>query len=115
MRPDYVVRSAWVGIALCLAWITFRPLTQPTPVKAESANAYPFYIEPGSHLLRARDGTRQVYGWVVVDIRNGKIWGFPTMQQEVYPVDATPPCCQYRIHSCWVSSRLATSTNSLQS
>jgi hypothetical protein len=62
-------------------------------VKAQGAEAYPFYLEPGSRMLRAPDGSRQVYGRVVVDMRNGKIWGFPTLQQEVYPVDsmATAP------------------------
>jgi hypothetical protein len=34
----------------------------------------------------------------MIDMRNGKIWGFPTLEQEaVYPVDPTsskPPLCQ---------------------
>ena len=43
----------------------------------------------------APDGSRQVYGKVVVDLRNGKIWGFPTLTADSpYPVDqvnSAPP------------------------
>ena len=36
-------------------------------------------------MLRAPDGSRQVLGKVVVDLRNGNIWGFPTLTQDPYP------------------------------
>jgi hypothetical protein len=56
-------------------------------VNAQGAEGYPFYIEPGTAMLRAPDGSRQVYGKVVIDLRNGKVWGFPTLTQDPYPVD----------------------------
>jgi hypothetical protein len=40
-------------------------------------------------MLRAPDNGRQVLGKVVVDLRNGNIWGFPTLTQEPYSIDAT--------------------------
>ena len=40
-------------------------------------------------MLRAPDNGRQVLGKVVVDLQNGNIWGFPTLTQEPYPIDAT--------------------------
>jgi hypothetical protein len=63
-------------------------------VEAQSSEAHPFYIEPGTAMLRAPDGSRQVLGKVVVDMRNGDIWGFPTFTQDPYPAvgaNSTPP------------------------
>lgn len=39
-------------------------------------------------MLRAPDGSRQVYGRVIVDMRTGKVWGFPTFTADTYPVNA---------------------------
>ncbi|HEY6301955.1 MAG TPA: hypothetical protein VIX14_02710 [Terriglobales bacterium] len=94
MQLDIVPRFTLVMIAIFLAMIAFRPVVTPPPVQAQSANAHPFYIEPGYQMLRAPDGSRQVYGKVVIDLRNGKIWGFPTLADQPYPVDnlnKTPP------------------------
>jgi hypothetical protein len=71
-------------IAVALVAIAMEPIFAPHPAEAQTA-LYPFYIEPGSELLRAPDGTSQVYGKVVVDMRNGKIWGFPTLAPQSYP------------------------------
>ncbi len=38
-------------------------------------------------MLRSPDGTTQVYGRMMVDLRNGKVWGFPTLSTSPYPVD----------------------------
>ena len=40
---------------------------------------------PAPELLRSPDGTTQVYGKVMVDLRTGKIWGFPTLAPQSYP------------------------------
>ena len=73
-------------IALALLAIAFRPYVAPSRVQAQSGAPYPFYIEPGTQMLRAPDGSRQVYGRVVVDMRNGDVWGFPTTTADTYPV-----------------------------
>ena len=81
-------------IALTLLAIALRPYIAPAPVQAQSATPYPFYIEPGTQMLRAPDGSKQVYGRVVVDLRNGNVWGFPTLVADTYPINAssnTPP------------------------
>jgi len=57
-------------------------------VQAQSST-YPLYIEPGVTMLRAPDGSRQLLGKVVIDLRNGNVWGFPTTVQQPYPVDMT--------------------------
>jgi len=75
-------------IAVSLGLIAARPYLQPKIAKADSAAPYPFYIEPGTQMLRAPDGSQQVLGRVVVDMRNGKVWGFPTTSTDVYPTNA---------------------------
>jgi hypothetical protein len=75
-------------IAVALVAIALEPVFQPRTAQAQSVEAYPFYIEPGSELLRKPDGSAQVLGKVVVDMRNGKIWGFPTLAPQSYPSNA---------------------------
>jgi hypothetical protein len=72
-------------IAVALIAIAVRPYIDPAPTRAQTTSAHPFYIEPGVQMLRMPDGSGQVYGKVVVDLRNGKIWGFPTGSPDPYP------------------------------
>jgi hypothetical protein len=93
MRIEASVKFLLFVIALSLFAIAVRPFVAPTPVMAQSDDAH-FYIEPGTNMLRAPDGSRQVLGKVVVDLRNGNIWGFPTLTQDPYPTagaNTTPP------------------------
>src|SRR6185437_13310436 len=59
------------------------------PVVQAQSSTYPIYIEPGVTMLRAPDGSRQVLGKVVIDLRNGDVWGFPTTVQQPFPIDVT--------------------------
>ncbi|HJT88102.1 MAG TPA: hypothetical protein VJ732_09605 [Bryobacteraceae bacterium] len=79
------------AIAVFLGILAFRPAVAPAPVAAQSSDHFPAYIEPGVTSLRKPDGTQQVQGKVVVDLRNGNIWGFPTLSGAPYPVDMTTP------------------------
>ncbi|MCU1321939.1 MAG: hypothetical protein JWM43_1588 [Acidobacteriaceae bacterium] len=72
-------------VAMALIAIAIRPYIQPASARAASQSAYPFYIEPGVQLLRKPDGTLNVYGKVVIDMRSGAIWGFPTGTLDPYP------------------------------
>src|SRR3954466_14968278 len=73
-------------IALFLGVIALRPVTHPAPVLAQSDFSF-LYVEPRTTLLRKPDGSQQVEGKVVIDMRNGDIWGFPTLSSTPYPVD----------------------------
>jgi hypothetical protein len=42
----------------------------------------------GVVMLKSSDGSKQLYGRIVVDLRTGKIWGFPTITTDPYPFDA---------------------------
>ena len=88
MKMDWLVKTLLMVIAVLLGVNAFGQWCRPPAVRAQGGEAYPFYIEPGVTMLRAPDGSRQVYGKVVVDLRNGKVWGFPTTAQE-YPTRST--------------------------
>ena len=85
MKTDWFVKTLLFAIAVFLGVTAFRPLLMPPPVNTQSQEGYPFYIEPGVVSLRAPDGSRQVYGRMVVDLRNGKVCGFPTFTQDPIP------------------------------
>lgn len=87
MRRNTCTNLLLLIIAIALVAIAVRPYIAPHPVNAQSSSAYPFNFEPGTQMLRAPDGTKQLYGRVVVDMRNGKVWGFPTNTPDTYPVN----------------------------
>jgi len=86
MRLDRFIKLLLVLIALLLAALVFRPLAQPAPVQAQS-DTNNFYVEPGYTMLRKPDGSGQMYGKMMIDMRTGDIWGFPTLVEGPYPVD----------------------------
>jgi hypothetical protein len=94
MKIDRFVKSLLLVIAVSLIMIALRFYVSPPAVQAQSGEGRALYVEPGIAMLRAPDGSRQVLGKVVVDLRNGNIWGFPTMTQDPYPAagtNSTPP------------------------
>jgi hypothetical protein len=86
MRRENLTIALLFIIAAALVAIAVQPIFAPRTAEAQSGNPYPFYIEPGSEMLRAPDGSKQVYGKVVVDLTSGKIWGFPTNAPQSYPI-----------------------------
>jgi hypothetical protein len=85
MKTNTVTNLLLLAIAVALIAIAARPYIDPAPAQAQSMSAHSFYIEPGVQMLRAPNGSGQVYGKVVVDLRTGKIWGFPTGTLDPYP------------------------------
>ncbi len=71
-------------IAVLLALIAFRPMASPIIASAESNYEY-LYVEPGTTTVRSLDGSQQVQGKMVIDMRNGNVWGFPTGPSSPYP------------------------------
>jgi hypothetical protein len=87
-KPDLYMKCVLTVIAVLLAVIAFRPLASPVIASAESNYQY-LYVEPRTTSIRNPDGSQQVEGKVVIDMRNGNIWGFPTLSSVPYPVDPT--------------------------
>jgi hypothetical protein len=89
-RPylDAYSKCVLTVIALLLAAIAFRPILRPSVASAQ-VDERRIYIEPRTTTLRKPDGTAQMEGKVVVDLRTGNIWGFPTLTSAPYPVDTS--------------------------
>lgn len=89
MHLDRFTKAVLLAIAILLGVMAVRPMVCPAPVRAQaqSDESYPFYVEPGYTNIRKPDGTAQMLGKVVIDMRNGDIWGFPTLTQSPYPID----------------------------
>jgi len=88
---DLYSKCVLTAIALLLAVLALEPLVRPAAASAQSngASASYLYVEPRTTMLRKPDGTQQVEGKVVIDLRNGNVWGFPTLSGAPYPVDTT--------------------------
>ena len=91
MKFDVVVKLLLLFIAVSLGAIAVHLYIAPRAVQAQSSSNS-VYFEPGTFMLRAPDGSRQVLGKIAVDLN---VWGFPTLQQDPYPtqnvVPAAPP------------------------
>ena len=87
MKPITTTNILLSIIALLLFAIAIRPFRNPEPVQAQSSRGDALFIEPGVHMLRAPNNRRQELGKVVVDLRTGRIWGFPTNGQQPYPMN----------------------------
>ena len=87
MQPKIYTQAVLTIIALFLGIIAFRPAANPVAVHAQS-DSPSIYVEPRTTLLRKPDGTSQMQGKVFIDLRTGDTWGFPTLSDVPYPVDA---------------------------
>lgn len=87
MKSDCVSRVALLLAAGFLGVLVLRPYISPTAAQAQQVpDLYPLYIEPDVHSIRKPDGTGELLGKIVVDMRNGNIWGFPTGSRMPYPI-----------------------------
>jgi hypothetical protein len=87
---DAMFRRLLILTPLLLVADLAKGLLSPVAQTVQAQNSSPpIYVEPGVTMLRAPDGSRQVLGKVVIDLRNGNIWGFPTTVQQPFPVDVT--------------------------
>jgi len=87
MKAITVVKLVLVVVVAIGFGIAIGGMFHAAPVHAQADPGYPFYVEPGYTMLRKPDGTAQMYGKMVIDMRTGDIWGFPTLTQSPYPID----------------------------
>jgi hypothetical protein len=86
MKSNTTTNLLLGAIVLLLAFIATGSLRTPAPVMAQTPDV-DYFIEPNVFLVRAPDNSQQVYAKVVVDLRNGRVWGFPTLTPLPYPSD----------------------------
>lgn len=73
-------------LATALTTLAVDHLARPKAVSAQpSGNEDPFYVEPGVYMLRVPTGG-QVLGKVMINLRTGSVWGFPTTSNDPYPM-----------------------------
>ena len=87
-RVNWYTNVVLTAIAILLGIFVIRPVAHPAAVQAQTSGD-DFYIEPGVSTLRNPNGLEQLQGKVVIDLRNGNAWGFPTMLAAPYPIDTT--------------------------
>jgi hypothetical protein len=90
MKFDSAVKLLLLLMGVSLGTIAVQLYIAPRTVQAQSGSSS-LYFEPGTFMLRAPDGSRQVLGKVAVDLSNGNVWGFPTLQQDPYPAQNVAP------------------------
>ena len=79
----------WYGnimLTLGTGFLLVLALRPAATVRAQAVSGN-WYVEPRTVLVPAPDGGGQVEGKVMIDLRNGDIWGFPTKSMLPYPVD----------------------------
>ncbi|MEZ2345878.1 hypothetical protein [Terriglobus sp. RCC_193] len=72
-------------IAASLMVLAARPYIAPATVHADANSWDPLYVEPSVYMLRVPKGGGQVLGKVVVNLRTGNVYGYPTTTSDPYP------------------------------
>jgi hypothetical protein len=86
MKIDGFVKMLLLVIAIFLGIIALRPYAAPPVAEAQYGGAYPVYIEPGDVAMSSADGRHNEVGKLVIDLRNGNIWGFPGLGRVPRPI-----------------------------
>jgi len=90
MKPDFSFKVLLLLLVVLVTADLLQSLRTPPHVYAQSpSSGSALYIEPGTTMLRAPDGSRRVLGKVLIDLSNGNVWGLPTTVEQPYPVDVT--------------------------
>jgi hypothetical protein len=91
LKMHFFDRVVLALATLFLGLIALRALFVPEVAKAQSdVPLAHVYIEPGVHIINAPDNSQRVLGKIIVDLRNGNVWGFPTNGDSVYPLNTDP-------------------------
>lgn len=88
MKTDWLVKSLLLLAVIFLGMIALRPYLAPRVVRAQSEDVYPITFGP------SRFVTLSGYvfdGNVVLDLRNGNVWGFPVLEQQSHFFDKPMP------------------------
>ena len=87
MRGENLTIALLLIIAVALVAIAVPNDLCPPPSRGTvPIRLIRFILSPGSEMLRAPDGSKQVYGKVVVDLSTGRVRGFPTNAPQSYPI-----------------------------
>jgi len=87
-RGDLYIKVVLTAIAVFLGVIAFRPVVHTTDTVMAQTDGPEIYVEPGVTTIRSPNGSTQGDGKLMINLKNGDVWGFPTMYAGApYPVD----------------------------
>jgi len=78
MKTDWLVKSLLLLVVIFLGIIALRPCLAPPVARAQSEDVYPITL--GLNQRFTLKGSL-VQGNIVLDLRNGNLWGFPDFVQ----------------------------------
>ena len=78
VRIDLYTKVMLTAVVLLLGVLALQPFLSPAAVKAES-EAASLFIEPGLTRIPGQGPNSDTMGKLVIDLRTGEAWGFPTM------------------------------------
>jgi len=88
MKTDRLVKSLLLLAVIFLGIVALRPYLAPPVVRAQSEDAYPVAFGPNRFITL----NGFVYdGGVVLDLRNGNVWGFPPFDETAHFFDKPLP------------------------
>ena len=93
MKIDPYTKAALTLIAFLLAVLAFRPLLRPLPVEAQAGPDHSYlHFDPEVTKISVPDGSADVFGRLAIDLRNGKVYGFPAepLGYPRRPIDREP-------------------------
>jgi hypothetical protein len=88
MKTDWLVKSLLLLVVIFLGIMALRPYLAPPVVRAQSEDVYPITLRLGG---RFTFNGAVLQGSVVLDLRNGNVWGFPDFVQRSEFLDKPLP------------------------
>jgi len=85
-RVDLYTKFVLTTIAVLLATLCLQPVLNPVSVQAQS-DTPSLYIEPGITYIANPETRSEVPGKLVIDLKTGDAWGFPT----IFATSGKPP------------------------
>jgi hypothetical protein len=91
MKTDWLIKFLLLLAVIFLAMIALRPYFAPPTVRAQSEDVYPVTFGPSRYMTL----NGFVYdGSVMLDLRNGNVWGFPPFDETSHFFDKPLPVSQ---------------------
>jgi hypothetical protein len=100
-RADVYTKVVLTIIAVMLAVAAFRPVVETTGTVQAQGDPPSYYVEPGTISIRNPDGSSVGDGKMIINLRTGDVWGFPTgLAGAPYPVDplSSKPAVSKAVH-----------------
>ena len=93
MKIDSYTKAALTVIAFLLAVVALGPLVRPLPIQAQAGPDHSYlHFDPQITKIALPDGSANVFGRLAIDLRNGRVYGFPAdrLGYPRRPIDGKP-------------------------